>query len=272
MCRPLVIALRTGYLLSNVTWIGGSGDWSTGTNWSNGTGPGPTDDAVIDVAGITVTHSTGSDTIQSLTANDAFNLSGGALTVTGNVQDQNGNPFTLTGGTLSGATVAAGTTITGTSSGGTLAGVTLAGTLDVGDGVLTVTNGLTLDGGFVDLNEAGQVTFAGTQTLGGTGAVTFVAGSALVQNHLVIAGGSTLTIAPDITIQGDTGTIGNYPQVADVSLVNQGTIADDTAGGLITIQATSLSNSGTIRATAGGVDIEASWTSSGALAPTAAAI
>jgi hypothetical protein len=45
-------------LLSVVNWIGGSGDWNTPTNWEGGELPGPDDDAVISVAGITVTHST----------------------------------------------------------------------------------------------------------------------------------------------------------------------------------------------------------------------
>ena len=87
-------------MLSTVTWIGGSGDWSAGSNWSNGTGPGASDDAVIDVPGISVTHSSGSDTVKSLTMNDPFTLAGGTLTVTGNVQEQTGNPLTLAGGTL----------------------------------------------------------------------------------------------------------------------------------------------------------------------------
>ena len=155
-------------LLAVVSWIDPAGGaWEVGSNWSNGTGPGPADDALIDIPGITVVHSTGSDTVQSLTSNDAFTLSGGTLTVTGNVQEQNGNPFTLAGGTLAGATVASGTTLTGTSSGGTLNNVTLAGTLDVGNGVVTVTDNLTLASGAVSLDQAGLLTFAGTQTLGG---------------------------------------------------------------------------------------------------------
>src|SRR5437870_817797 len=54
-------------LLAPVSWLGGSGDWNNGANWSNGVGPGPDDDTTIDVPGITVTHSTGSHTVKSLT-------------------------------------------------------------------------------------------------------------------------------------------------------------------------------------------------------------
>src|SRR5579859_6073468 len=66
-----------------VNWIGGSGDWNNGPNWDNGTGPGPGDDAVINVAGIIVTHSSGTNTINSLAAADPINLSGGSLSVGG---------------------------------------------------------------------------------------------------------------------------------------------------------------------------------------------
>ena len=36
-------------LLAPVSWLGGSGDWNNGANWSNGVGPGPDDDTTIDV-------------------------------------------------------------------------------------------------------------------------------------------------------------------------------------------------------------------------------
>jgi hypothetical protein len=71
-------ALESRTLLSTVSWIGGSGDWSVGSNWSNGTGPSAGDNAVINLPGIAVTHASGSDTVQSLTLNDGFTLSGGS--------------------------------------------------------------------------------------------------------------------------------------------------------------------------------------------------
>src|SRR5262245_7250009 len=98
--RLILEPLEDRVLLSVVRWVGGSGDWNVGTNWSNGTGPGADDDAVIDVAGVSVTHSSDSHIVRSLTINDPFTLSGGTLTVTGNLLAQNGNAFTLGGGTL----------------------------------------------------------------------------------------------------------------------------------------------------------------------------
>src|SRR3954469_23715476 len=79
---------------ASVTWVGGSGDWDNAANWSDGAVnrlPGPDDDAVIGVAGISVTHSVGSHTVKSLTMNDPFALSDGTLIVSGNLVEQNGN-------------------------------------------------------------------------------------------------------------------------------------------------------------------------------------
>src|ERR1041384_8882720 len=89
-------------------WMGASGDWNSSTNWSTGTLPSANDDVIIDVpAQITVTHSTGADTIRSLLCQESLVLSGGTLTVSNTMQVNNG--FTLSGGTLQGATLLQGT-------------------------------------------------------------------------------------------------------------------------------------------------------------------
>ncbi|HZV32985.1 MAG TPA: hypothetical protein VFB72_00280, partial [Verrucomicrobiae bacterium] len=55
-------------LPTTVTWVGGTGDWSVSSNWSTGALPGANDDVVIPAGpAITVTHSTGSDTVNSIT-------------------------------------------------------------------------------------------------------------------------------------------------------------------------------------------------------------
>jgi hypothetical protein len=65
---------------STVTWIAGDGDWNVAANWDTGSKPGPTDDAVINTA-VTVTHSSGADSIGSLTESSLahLTLSGGSL-------------------------------------------------------------------------------------------------------------------------------------------------------------------------------------------------
>ncbi len=75
-------------LLATISWINtDSGSWSNPANWSSGVLPGPADDVVIDVpASITITHSSGSDTIQSLTGNPLFFT--GSEDATGNGRHQ----------------------------------------------------------------------------------------------------------------------------------------------------------------------------------------
>src|SRR5256885_6499516 len=118
--------LEARVLLSTVSWVNASGgSWSTKENWSGGVVPGQNDDVVIDLPGaITITHSTGIDTIRSLTSQELVTLSGGTLHVTA---VQGAGTVMLAGGTLEGATVQQGTLIKATSSGGTLSGVTLKG-------------------------------------------------------------------------------------------------------------------------------------------------
>jgi hypothetical protein len=117
-----------------VTWIGGSGDWNTTTNWSTGSLPETNDNVVIGAgASITVTHSSGTHTVNSVQSQQAFVLSGGSVTVSNTFHAS--NAFTLSGGTL-------GTAVVVTSNGdslivqsGTLDGVTVNGVLDVGNSV-----------------------------------------------------------------------------------------------------------------------------------------
>src|ERR1035438_1785816 len=117
---------------ATVSWVGGSGDWNTATNWSTGALPGTHDNVVIGAgASITVTHSSGTHTVQSVQSQQAFVLSGGSLTVSNTVQVN--NAFTLSGGTLVNATILQGTNgASFTVSSGTLDGVTVNGNWDVG--------------------------------------------------------------------------------------------------------------------------------------------
>src|ERR1017187_9545618 len=89
---------------ATVTWVGGSGDWNTAANWSTGSLPGTNDNVVIGAgASITVTHSSGTHTVNSVQSQQAFVLSGGSLTVSNTFLAS--NTFILSGGTLATATV-----------------------------------------------------------------------------------------------------------------------------------------------------------------------
>ena len=248
-----------------IYWVGGSGDWNTGTNWSTGTLPGPNDDVLINVNGdVVVTHSSGTHSLRSLFSQNAIVLSGGSLTVSNTVQVNNG--LTLSGGTLRGATLLPGTGgqgIIATSGGGTLDGVTINGDLDVGrqnNGAgVSVINGLVLNGTLYLGNPTngwyGQVGFVGTQSLGGNGTVVF--GNQGACNVLrVDTAGTTLTIGPNVTVRGHSGQIGQSTSCvgtpANVSVINQGLISADTAGGTISIRAQSFTNQAVAEAIDGG--------------------
>src|SRR5437016_2996332 len=104
--RLSIDQLEERTLLSSVTWVNpASGLWNVPGNWSTGALPGAADDVVISPANpnITITHSSGSDTIHSLTSSALVNLTGGTLTVSTTAQVT--NTFTLSGGTLANATI-----------------------------------------------------------------------------------------------------------------------------------------------------------------------
>ncbi|HLJ97780.1 MAG TPA: CARDB domain-containing protein, partial [Gemmataceae bacterium] len=142
---------------------------------------------------------------------------------------------------------------------GTLNGMTVNGTLDMASlgGYLTIVNGLTLNSLLNLGNSSGttysSITFQGSQTLGGNGAVVF-GGNSNMNNTLVVSGG-ILTVGPSVTIHGIDGTING-------TFVNQGTIQADGAGGLISlVNGNNWTNTGTLQALNGGT-LSAQGTSS----------
>ena len=101
---------------------------------------------------------------------------------------------------------------------------------------------------------SGVISFAGSQTLGGSGTVVF--GNAFYgYNALLVAnGGTTLTIGSGITIEGQNGSIGYSPWEGGAqngSVVNQGTIQADVSGGTIAINAQPFVNQSSLIGTGG---------------------
>ena len=121
--RHLVLEpLERRQLLATDTWnnpIGGS--WDVAGNWNNGL-PGPSDDVVISDlhAGAAVTISSNVESINSITATDPLDISGGGLTVAANSTLSGG--LTMTGGSLTASGSGVSFTVTGTT---TLSGASL---------------------------------------------------------------------------------------------------------------------------------------------------
>ena len=132
--------------------------------------------------------------------------------------------------------------------GGTFNSVTLAGTLSEQAQVtkLSINGGLTLNGGTILMANINDVTFNGTQTLGGTGTIVYNNGDN--RDRIDVGGtGSVLTIGPNITVRGNACQF----NADGGSIINQGTIDDDTGGATLTLNGSWL-NVGTIEASGAG--------------------
>ena len=155
---------------------------------------------------------------------------GGTVAISGFFENTNaifnptnyGGSWVLAGGTIQGGIIQASNSALFAVQSGTLDAVTVSGLLDVGNSfssaTLTVTNGLTLNGtalvGNPTNNWYGGINFAGSQTLGGSGAVLFGNDSyrgygTIGRNALWLSvAGSTLTIGSGVSISGLNGTVG----------------------------------------------------------------
>src|SRR5580658_3724608 len=223
-------------LTTNSSKTAVSGDWDTASNWSLGHVPLATEDVSITVAGsYTVTHSTGTDSCASITSDEPLVLSGGSLTVSGDVQVN--NTFTISGGTLSSATVVPGSGgqgITASGSGGVLTGVTLSANVSIPNDSDINFSTVTLDDDTVSIDSTGNTTglaVGSGSTINGTGDITF--------------GGSSPADDNIITINGSRGSFNiNYEAPA---FINDGTIDSSVSGQTMTING-QIDNHGTIEA------------------------
>ena len=88
------------------------------------------------------------------------------------------------------------------------------------------------------------MTFAGSQTLGGTGEVVFNGSSASIKGS-----GGTLTIGAGVTVR--TGTFGGTVGSPTQPLINSG-VVESRGGVAVTVAGTTLTNGGTLRAAENG--------------------
>jgi hypothetical protein len=87
---PVIIeSLENRIFLTTVSWNSDSnGDWAIGENWSSGQVPAQNDDVIIDRPGVnvTITISSGTNSVKSITSAEELKISGGSLTVAANSQ------------------------------------------------------------------------------------------------------------------------------------------------------------------------------------------
>ena len=217
-----------------------------------------------------------------------FNRTGGTVNITGTL-DNTGATLTLNsttgswslaGGTLKGGTVNAsgGAELLATATGGTLDGISAFNAnlnATAANSIVTVLNGLTLNG-TATLGTGsfqGQLRFSGTQSLLGSGTVSFQNTNTNVNTGILnMQAGQTLTIGPNMTIRGKTfgiGVVVGGVGTTNAAIVNQGTIRAEVANGTVAIDGTNWSNTGTISNTnSGAVNLNGSWSSSGTISNT----
>ncbi|MBI3847133.1 MAG: hypothetical protein HY292_21100 [Planctomycetes bacterium] len=252
----------------DVAWaVDADGFWDVPSNWSTGVVPGANDRVLIDrpAGNFTITVRQPGAVAERILSEERLTIvSGGELTVSGTVQVN--NVFTLDGGKLAGAMVLPGTggeglAVTTSVGPAILSGVTMdAGVSIPSSAVLRVTNGLALNG---TITNAAALEFFGAQTLSGTGQIVFPSGGG---TKVVRPLGGTLTIAAGISIQGESGTVGQ----AGTAFVNQGTIRAASSSVTMSVVGSGWSSTGTIQATNGGsLDLSGTgWTNAGSLSIT----
>ena len=258
--RPRVETLELRQLLSSVNWISATGgSWNVASNWSTDKVPGPTDDAVINVSGITVT-SNADVSVNSVASKATLVLTGGTFDVA-NVKATS----SLAGIVVnSGATFETSAGTTQVSGNGAIAGNvdTAAGaTLSLTGGTLTVTstNALTdsgliqIDGGWLAANATQSIpnleidyatNFWGPiGGLSGSGNVTVTKSVNWFGSYLGNGnGGGGLIVAKSATLNIVSA---NAHDLDGLTLTNNGTINWPDTGNILSSSGGDIVNAGT---------------------------
>jgi hypothetical protein len=271
-CKAASIPCIGIFLVTTDSWQNGvSGDWSTGSCWSNGI---PSSSSTVSIGGsngfVVTLLGTGTAAAMTLNAPQAEFYDAGALTLSGVLALQAGT-FALAWGTLASATIdmEGGTFL---STGGMLSGDTVDGVLALttSQSTLFVENGLGLTGasgsgaGSIALTGAySSLDFLGSQSLsnaqiaiGATGTQPGQTGDATLQitHEAGATAGATLSLGSGVWVR-DSGqgqiAVGSLSPAFGVALpdelVNAGTLSASNAGSTLTIAGSgTLVNQGTI--------------------------
>ncbi len=213
-----------------------------------------------DVAGgtITITESAvvNNGTLQAINGGRLVlnsNVTGGA---TGQIVAGAGSTVIQNGVTISGIVNTSGGGLFSaiSSAGNFLTNVTLNGNLDMASIVNSrerVSPGGLVLNGVININNNGILSFEGDGALTGNGTIVF--GAAGPGNRVDLSDNGTTTFAAGTTVRGQNGSIGQQINIAGTqTLVNNGLISADVAGGTITITESAVVNNGTLQAINGG--------------------
>ena len=220
--------------------------------WNNQRGTISVANTTLNLGGIFTLGTLGTlhSTAATVNLTSTLDLAGATLAL-----DATTGPWTLNGGTIKNGTITEsgpGQLLIANNGGNTLDHVTVNGDLDetISNAQLNLVNGLILHGTLrIDRNSVAN--FVGTQTLAG-GAVEFVGES----GFLALSGGSSLTLGPGVVVHGKSGVLGGsiyFP--GSGTLINQGLISADVAGGTLTINTTQFENTGTVEANGAGSSV-----------------
>ncbi len=132
-------------------------------------------------------------------------------------------------------------------------GVDFTGDLDLAsvESRERIINGLTLNGA-IAIDNGSDLYSSGSNVFDGAGSLVF-GSSATGANNFYLDGNGTTTLGEDFVIRGENGTIGAQNQVGGTQiLVVDGRISADTAGGVINIVESAVSNNNLLEASNGG--------------------
>ena len=263
--RPAWERMEDRTLLATMLWTNAAGgDWDVASNWVNAANPSdqhvPTssDDAEINMSGITVTHSTSaSDSVNSVTvaSGTTLSLSSGTLaiasasTISGNLTMSGGTLSTAGSLTVSGATTWTGGTMSGTGTTSTDGGLTLGSATSYDQMFLT---GQTLDNfGAATLSDPNNTNYG-----------LFLGSGATLDNEA----GASFAFATNTYIISSGGS------PAGGTFVNAGTLSNTGGTGTSVIESgITLNDSGMIQASTGTLSLQGGGTFTGTANLTAAA-
>ncbi|HZZ44460.1 MAG TPA: hypothetical protein VFE58_16110 [Tepidisphaeraceae bacterium] len=244
----------TGSGFSAAKWTAGasSGDWSVAANWLGQVVPQATEDAVIG-AGSIAAHSTGANTVQSLTNSGTLNITGGSIASTSYVQTS-GAVTTISGGTLTAGafqmtggslSIASSGTLnltgTNTISGGTSDAIANAGTFNKSGVGITLVQVAMTNTGLISIHSGGGLSLSGglaanaasTVASASAGSIAMDAGATLMADDLrqaSLTSAGTVAIRP-VASGGATSVLGSLTFTGSGSLDIADTRLIMTSGG-----------------------------------------